>query len=166
MEHQLESGPFKRGRGGRPNREEAERRHRGLLDAARRLLLAKGWDGASIDEISRQSGVAKRFIYSRYPDKAALFVGAILHYRLNQIGEIHLPDPMPADVEDRPGAEARRKGQAVADIPQPRAAAWRTLGLSSFCFSTSRRAVTDTTAGKRQARRRSMAAVDRCAGRC
>jgi TetR/AcrR family transcriptional regulator, mexJK operon transcriptional repressor len=100
LEHQLESGPFKRGRGGRPNREEAERRHRGLLDAARRLLLAKGWDGASIDEISRQSGVAKRFIYARYPDKAALFVGAILHYRLNQIGEIHLPDPMPADVED------------------------------------------------------------------
>jgi TetR/AcrR family transcriptional regulator, mexJK operon transcriptional repressor len=100
LEQLLESGPFKRGRGGRPNREEAERRHLGLLETARRLLLAKGWDGASIDEISRQSGVAKRFIYARYPDKAALFVGAILHYRLNQIGDIHLPDPLPADVED------------------------------------------------------------------
>jgi TetR/AcrR family transcriptional repressor of mexJK operon len=100
LEQSLESGPFKRGRGGRPNREEAERRHRGLLETARCLLLAKGWDDVSIDEISRQSGVAKRFIYARYLDNSALFVGAILHYRLNQIGDIHLPDPMPTDVED------------------------------------------------------------------
>jgi AcrR family transcriptional regulator len=34
-------------------------------------------DGVSIEEISRQSGVAKGFICARYPDKAALFVGAI-----------------------------------------------------------------------------------------
>ena len=72
----LEHGEFKRGPGGRPTREEAERRHRSLLATAFRLFLEKGWDGVSIEEISRQSGVAKGFIYSRYPDKAALF-GAV-----------------------------------------------------------------------------------------
>ena len=77
----LEQGEFKRGRGGRPTRGEAERRHRSLLRAATRLFLEKGWEGASIDEISRRSGVAKRFIYARYPDKTALFVAAVERFR-------------------------------------------------------------------------------------
>ena len=67
----LEPIEFKRGPGGRPTREEAERRHRVLLATAFRLFLEKGWDGVSIEEISRQSGVAKGFIYARYPELKA-----------------------------------------------------------------------------------------------
>ena len=74
----LEGDVFKRGPGGRPTRQEAERRHQSLLATTFRLFLEKGWEAASIDEISRQSGVAKTFIYARYPNKVALFVGAIL----------------------------------------------------------------------------------------
>ena len=82
----LERGAFKRGPGGRPTRDEAERRHRSLLATTFRLFLEKGWAGVSVEEISRQSGVAKGFIYARYPDKAALFVGAIqrLHGRCHR----------------------------------------------------------------------------------
>jgi TetR/AcrR family transcriptional regulator, mexJK operon transcriptional repressor len=96
----LEHGEFKRGPGGRPTREEAERRHRGLLATAFRLFLEKGWDGVSIEEISRQSGVAKGFIYARYPDKAALFVGAIERLMADAIGTLHLAEPLPDDVEE------------------------------------------------------------------
>ena len=96
---QLEPLEFKRGPGGRPTREEAERRHRGLLQTAFRLFLEKGWDGVSVDEISRQSGVAKGFIYARYTDKAALFVGAIERLMADAIGTLHLPEPLPDDVE-------------------------------------------------------------------
>jgi len=96
----LEPGEFKRGRGGRPTQGEAERRHRALLAAAMRLFLEKGWDGVSIDEISRSSGVAKRFIYARYPDKAALFVGAIMRFRANLIGEIPAFEALPDDVDE------------------------------------------------------------------
>jgi AcrR family transcriptional regulator len=96
----LEHGEFKRGPGGRPTREEAERRHRGLLATAFRLFLEKGWDGVSIEEISRQSGVAKGFIYSRYPDKAALFVGAIERLMADAMGTLHLAEPLPDDVEE------------------------------------------------------------------
>jgi AcrR family transcriptional regulator len=96
----LERGQFKRGPGGRPTREEAERRHRDLLTATRRLLLARGWDALSIDEISRQSGVAKRFIYARYADKTALFFASILHYRKDQIDTCPIPEDLPEDVED------------------------------------------------------------------
>ena len=100
MGNLLENGQFRRGPGGRPSREEAERRHRDLLATTRRLLLEKGWDATSIDEISRQSGVAKRFIYARYADKAALFVGAILRYRGDQISAFRMVDPLPEDVEE------------------------------------------------------------------
>ncbi|HLK80147.1 MAG TPA: TetR/AcrR family transcriptional regulator [Xanthobacteraceae bacterium] len=95
----LEPIEFKRGPGGRPTREEAERRHRVLLATAFRLFLEKGWDGVSIEEISRQSGVAKGFIYARYPDKAALFVGAIERRIADVMGTLHLTDPLPDDVE-------------------------------------------------------------------
>ena len=97
---QLEPSVFRRGQGGRPTRQEAERRHLSLLAAATRLFLENGWDGASIDEISRQSGVAKRFIYARYPDKAALFVGALQRYLDLQIEVLHQVHPPPADVEE------------------------------------------------------------------
>jgi len=96
----LEPDEFKRGPGGRPTREEAERRHRGLLATAFRLFLEKGWDGVSIEEISRQSGVAKGFIYARYPDKAALFVGAIERLMADAIGTLHVAEPLPDDVEE------------------------------------------------------------------
>jgi AcrR family transcriptional regulator len=95
----LEHGEFKRGPGGRPTREEAERRHRSLLATAFRLFLEKGWDGVSVEEISRQSGVAKGFIYARYTDKGALFVEAIERLMADAIGTLHLADPLPDDVE-------------------------------------------------------------------
>jgi len=95
----LERGEFKRGRGGRPTRKEAERRHRALLKTATRLFLKSGWDGTSIDEISRQSGIAKRFIYARYADKAALFVGALQRFMEEHAGALRTPDLPPQDVD-------------------------------------------------------------------
>ncbi len=99
-ESALETGAFKRGPGGRPTRQEAERRHRQLLETTKRLLLERGWEGTSIDEISRQSGVAKRFLYARYPDKASLFVAAVAQFRDEQIGALGAGDPTPEDVEE------------------------------------------------------------------
>jgi TetR/AcrR family transcriptional repressor of mexJK operon len=96
----LEPVAFKRGPGGRPTREEAERRHRSLLATAFRLFLEKGWDGVSIEEISRQSGVAKGFIYARYADKDALFVGAIERLMADAVGTLHLAEPLPDDIEE------------------------------------------------------------------
>ncbi len=95
----LEPASFKRGPGGRPTRQEAERRHHNLLAAAARLFLEKGWDGASVDEIARDSAVAKRFIYARYTDKAALFAGAFERFIEEQIGTLHTFEPPPEDVE-------------------------------------------------------------------
>ena len=96
----LEGGAFRRGPGGRPTRKEAERRHRELLETTKRLLLERGWEGTSIDEVSRQSGVAKRFLYARYPDKAALFMAAVAQFRDEQIGALGALGAPPDDVEE------------------------------------------------------------------
>ncbi|MGH6842088.1 MAG: TetR/AcrR family transcriptional regulator C-terminal domain-containing protein [Methylocella sp.] len=104
----LEPASFKRGPGGRPTRREAERRHHNLLAAAARLFLEKGWDRASVDEIARDSGVAKRFIYARYPDKSALFAGAFERFIEEQIGTLLTFEPPPEDVEAGLCAMGRR----------------------------------------------------------
>jgi AcrR family transcriptional regulator len=96
----LELRPFKRGPGGRPTKHEAERRHQSLLASAARLFLERGWEGTSIDAISRDSGVAKRFIYARYPDKAALFAGALERFLEQQLGALHAFAPLPDDVDE------------------------------------------------------------------
>ncbi len=103
---------FNRGPGGRPTRQEAERRHESLVASAARLFLEKGWDGASVDEISRQSGVAKRFIYARYPDKAALFVGAVQRSIDEKMEILHTFEPLPEDVE----AGLRAFGRRLLDL--------------------------------------------------
>src|SRR5262249_45674029 len=81
-------------------REEAERRHRGLLATAFRLFLEKGWDGVSVEEISRQSGVAKGFIYARYADKGALFAEAIERLMADVMGTLQVATPLPDDAEE------------------------------------------------------------------
>jgi TetR/AcrR family transcriptional regulator, mexJK operon transcriptional repressor len=104
----LELPTFKRGHGGRPTREEAERRHRALLSTAFRLFLQKGSGGVSVDEIARESGVAKTFIYGRYPGKSALFVEAIERLMADAIGTLNFAGPLPDDVEEGLYAFARK----------------------------------------------------------
>jgi TetR/AcrR family transcriptional regulator, mexJK operon transcriptional repressor len=62
---------------GRPTREQAQQRHEELLDNALDIFLANGFERSTIDGIAAVAGMAKRTIYARYPDKAALFEGAV-----------------------------------------------------------------------------------------
>jgi TetR/AcrR family transcriptional repressor of mexJK operon len=94
-----EIAEFKRGPGGRPTREEAERRHGALLEAAMRLFLARGFEAVSIEEIAKQAGVAKRFIYARYGDKSELFVAAIEHNFLGRLETLYAIEPSPRGAE-------------------------------------------------------------------
>lgn len=44
-----------------------------IIEAARRVFLDNGFSAASMNEISRTSGISKATIYSYFPNKAALF---------------------------------------------------------------------------------------------
>lgn len=99
-EPRFESGAFRRGPGGRPTREDAERRHRDLIATATRVFLERGWERASIEEISRESGIAKRFIYARYADKAALFATAFERFIVEKMGALERAEIILDDVEE------------------------------------------------------------------
>lgn len=80
---------FRRGPGGRPNAAEAERRHLAVLRCAADMFLDQGFGEASIEEIARRAGVAKRFIYARYKGKEELFVAAIEHLFADKLESLH-----------------------------------------------------------------------------
>lgn len=73
--------PEKRGRGGRPTREEALRRDQRLIEVAGRLFMERGFDGTTIDAVAETAGVSKPTVYARYRDKAELFE-AVLRGRI------------------------------------------------------------------------------------
>jgi len=49
-----------------------------ILDAATQVFLARGYQGATVDQVAEAAGVAKRTIYNVYRDKDALFRATIL----------------------------------------------------------------------------------------
>lgn len=51
----------------------AERKLAQVLEGARAVIVAKGFDGASVDDIARQAGISKATMYRYFPDKTALF---------------------------------------------------------------------------------------------
>lgn len=45
-----------------------------VLDGAREVFMADGFEGASMDDIARAAGVSKATVYSYFPDKRQLFI--------------------------------------------------------------------------------------------
>ena len=48
-----------------------------IIEAARSTFLARGYDGASMDEIALAANVSKRTVYNRFRSKEELFAAAI-----------------------------------------------------------------------------------------
>jgi len=58
--------------GGRPLARSVAKQEE-ILDAARQVFMERGFEGASIDEIVRISGVSKPTLYRYFPDKRRLY---------------------------------------------------------------------------------------------
>ncbi len=79
-----------------------------VLEGARMVFMAQGFDGASVDEIARTAGVSKATLYSYFPDKRILFSEVAARECLRQADEALASidtTAAPADVLD---AVARR----------------------------------------------------------
>ena len=50
------------------------RKYDQVLEGARRVFMADGFEGASVDEIARQASVSKATLYSYFPDQRLLFM--------------------------------------------------------------------------------------------
>ncbi len=60
-----------------------------ILDAARQLLVDRGYAGFSVDEVARRAGAGKPTIYRWWPTKADLFIAI---YGAEKAAAITLPD--------------------------------------------------------------------------
>jgi AcrR family transcriptional regulator len=72
-----------------------------ILEAAARVFLARGFDGASIGEIAEVARAGKATIYARYPDKEALFAAAFLRRLSERNARFETFSPTGETVEDR-----------------------------------------------------------------
>jgi len=82
--------PVRRGRG-RPRDPETDER---ITDAAAELMLLRGFDKMTVDDVAAQAGVGKATVYRRWPSKEDLAVAA-----MEQIYSTELPDPNTGTVE-------------------------------------------------------------------
>ena len=69
---------------GRPPREHAGQVEERILDAAGRVFLEHGFQGASVDEIAEAASAGKPTIYARFPNKQALFTAVVAERLVRQ----------------------------------------------------------------------------------
>jgi AcrR family transcriptional regulator len=86
---------------GRPSKERAGEVDARILDAARKVFLERGFEGASIDEIAEVARSGKPTIYARFRDKRALFTAVVRRDILCRITEFKAEVPAGATVEER-----------------------------------------------------------------
>lgn len=66
-----------RSKGGRPPLERVGEVEERILDAAEKVFLQRGFDGASVEEIAQTARAGKPTIYARYPGKEGLFAAVM-----------------------------------------------------------------------------------------
>ncbi len=79
-----------------PDLLEESAKRRQIIEGAREIFLRDGFDGASMNEITRAAGVSKGTVYAYFPSKEALFEALIREDRRAQAERI-----CAFDVEDR-----------------------------------------------------------------
>lgn len=85
--------PAPRGRPRDPAKREA------LLDAARVLFLAHGFDAVTMDQIVAQARVARATLYAYFPDKDALLEAMVARESERMVSEVWAQDRLTADPE-------------------------------------------------------------------
>jgi AcrR family transcriptional regulator len=86
---------------GRPPKELAGEVDARILDAARKVFLERGFEGASIEEIAEVARSGKPTIYNRFGDKRALFSEMVTRDILSRITEFKVEVPTGATIEQR-----------------------------------------------------------------
>src|ERR1700729_343593 len=66
--------------------EQVERNRRLVLEAARRVFLARGYASATLDVIAEEAGFSKGVVYSQFASKAAMFL-ALLEASISERAE-------------------------------------------------------------------------------
>ena len=88
-------------RPGRPPKKLAGEVDERVLDAARKVFLGRGFDGASIDEIAQAARSGKQTIYARFRNKRELFTAVVMRDVASSILQFGNAAPSGACIEER-----------------------------------------------------------------
>jgi AcrR family transcriptional regulator len=94
---------------GRPPKECEGEVDQRILDAARKIFLRRGFEGASVEEIAVAARAGKPTIYARFGDKRALFTAVATRDVLCRIAQLNSEPP-------RAGTSEQRLTRAGIDI--------------------------------------------------
>ena len=72
-----------------------------LLDAAKHLMLSKGYSGTTVDEVCASAGVTKGSFYHHFESKEALALALIDHY-FSEVEAVLLAGPLMPNALPRP----------------------------------------------------------------
>jgi len=86
---------------GRPPKELAGEVEERILDAARKVFLERGFEGASIDEIAGLARSGKPTIYARFRGKRALFTAVVRRDIVARIEQFKGDVPAVGSIEER-----------------------------------------------------------------
>jgi AcrR family transcriptional regulator len=86
---------------GRPPKELAGEVDERILDAARKIFVERGFEGASIDDIAEAAHAGKPTIYARLGDKRALFTAVVTRDVVSRITQFKGEVPTGATIEER-----------------------------------------------------------------
>jgi len=86
---------------GRPPKELAGEVDERILNAARKIFVERGFEGASMDEIAEAGRAGKPTIYARFGDKRALFTAVVMRDIVSRITRFKSEVPIGATIEER-----------------------------------------------------------------
>ena len=137
---------------GRPPREHAGKVEERILDAAGRVFLEHGFQGASVDEIAEVASAGKPTIYARFPSKQALFT-AVIERLVSQHTSL--------DAFSCPGGSIEERLNALGGVILTRLLSPETIGLIRVAVAEARRFPVLATSVSRIGRERPTEAVAR-----
>lgn len=121
-----------------------------ILDAAAKVFLDRGFEGATIDEIAEEARAGKPTIYARFPSKEALF-SAVMARKIRE-------NTRPESVTDT-GSSAEERLRGVGKAIVDKTLASETLELTRVTAAEARRFPDLANAVSRMARERGIEAV-------
>jgi len=88
-------------RSGRPPKELAGEVDERILEAARKVFLERGFEGASVDEIAETARAGKPTIYARFANKQELFKATLMRHVADKHSRVASYSPSGSTVEER-----------------------------------------------------------------
>jgi AcrR family transcriptional regulator len=140
---------------GRPRRELAGEVEERILDAAGKVFLERGFEGASVEEIAEVARAGKPTIYARFPSKEALFA-AVVARKVRANTSMQSVAAMGSTIEERL--------EAMASIILERILSPESIGLMRAVVAEARRFPDLAISVKRQARDLGIDSVARLLG--